>query len=195
MYKVDGTSARCDVAGLVSRRVGPPVNVGLPMASVMPTVDGPVCAALAGTTAPQTATQDQRIARCSLEGVRLVLRRTVQAGEVLEVPGGYVLNSEHLAALAIRHLADRYGSSLVFGRLTQRAGRDGEVELVCMFGSAARRDGDEDSDSDVVVVGVPNLDEFTTDLAAAIRRRTGNGAQVIGLSSQILLKCSKRQNT
>jgi predicted nucleotidyltransferase len=158
------------------------VNVRLPIASVVPTVDGPVYVALAGTTAPMTATQVQRIAQRSLEGVRIVLRRMLRAGVVLEVPGGYVLNREHLAAPAIESLANLHGQLLERVRDTV-AKWGGEVALVGLFGSAARRDGDEDSDIDIVVVSdAADLEEFTMELAASIRRWTGNDAQVIGVS-------------
>jgi predicted nucleotidyltransferase len=57
--------------------------------------------------------------------------------------------------------------------------------LVGMFGSAARRDGDANSDIDLLVVSDdPDLEDRVDELAAQIRRWTGNGAQVIGRSSK-----------
>lgn len=54
-------------------------------------------------------------------------------------------------------------------------------QLVGLFGSAARRDGDAESDIDVLVVmDDPNLDDRIDLLAEQTRRWTGNRAHVIG---------------
>lgn len=116
----------------------------------------------------------------SKSGVRSVLLRMIDEGLVLEVPGGYVLNRDHLAAPAVQLLATLHGE------LTNRI--RGAVEawpthptLVGLFGSAARRDGDASSDIDVLVVSEdPDLDDRVDELAEQIRRWTGNRAQVIG---------------
>jgi len=106
----------------------------------------------------------------------------VDEGLVLEVPGGYLLNRDHLAAPAVELLA------ALHGELVSRI-RDAVDEwptppsLVGMFGSAARRDGDADSDSDIDVLVVSDdsdLDDRVDELAEQIRRWTGNRAQVIG---------------
>ncbi len=140
------------------------MNVSQPISSVIPTVDGPVFAALAGTTAPLTLTQVHRIAGRSIERVRLVLRRMARAGLVLEVPGGYVLNRKHLAAPAIEVLARMHGQLL--DRIRAKVeDSDREIDLVGIFGSAARRDGDENSDIDLLVVSdSPALEELTDEL-------------------------------
>jgi predicted nucleotidyltransferase len=158
------------------------MNVAQPIRSVIPTVDGPVYAALAGTTAPQTLTQVHRIAGHSIERVRLVLRRMLGAGLIFEVPGGYVLNRDHLAAPAIEVLAALHGQLLerIRGLVFEWAG---EVNLIGMYGSAARRDGDEHSDIDLLIVSeAADLDAFTSELSDAVRRWTGNNAQIVGLS-------------
>lgn len=78
------------------------VDVSLPMASVIPSLDGPVLSALAGTTAPLTLTHVHRLAgRGSLAGVRRVLLHLADVGLVHQVPGGFVLNRAHLAAPAV----------------------------------------------------------------------------------------------
>jgi predicted nucleotidyltransferase len=57
------------------------------------------------------------------------------------------------------------------------------VLLAGVFGSAARRDGDERSDIDLLVVSdSPGLDELVDTLAERIPRWTGNDAQVIAKS-------------
>lgn len=157
------------------------MDVSMPITTVVPSLDGPVLAALAASNAPLgLAAVHARAGRGSKSGVRTVLLRMVDEGLVLDVPGGYVLNREHLAAPAVQLLASLHGE------LTDRI--RGVVEawpvspaLVGLFGSAARRDGDANSDIDVLVVSDdPNLGERVDELAEQIRRWTGNRAQVIG---------------
>ena len=157
------------------------MDVSMPITTVVPSLDGPVLSALAGTTTPmELATVHTRAGRGSKSGVRSVLLRMVDEGLVLEVPGGYVLNRNHLAAPAVELLA------ALHGELTSRI--RGAVEewptppaLVGMFGSTARRDGDANSDIDVLVVSEdPDLDDRVDELADQIRRWTGNRAQIIG---------------
>lgn len=157
------------------------MDVSMPITAVVPSLDGPVLAALAATAAPMgLAAVHERAGRGSKSGVRSVLLRMVDEGLVLEIPGGYLLNREHLAAPAVELLATLHGE------LTNRI--RGAVDdwpsppaLVGLFGSAARRDGDVGSDIDVLVVSdAPDLDDCVDDLAERIRRWTGNRAHVIG---------------
>lgn len=56
--------------------------------------------------------------------------------------------------------------------------------LAGLFGSAARWDGDERSDIDLLVVSdSPGLDDLVDTLAERIPHWTGNDAQVIGKTS------------
>ncbi|OGQ13770.1 MAG: hypothetical protein A2138_14735 [Deltaproteobacteria bacterium RBG_16_71_12] len=159
------------------------MDVALPIASVIPSLDGPVLAALSTTTAPLTLTRAHRLAgRGSLQGVRRVLHRLVETGLVLEVPGGFVLNRDHLAAPAIAQLASLHGELAQRVRATVGAW-PGKLVLVGLFGSAARRDGAEGSDIDVLLVSDDqDAPAFADELADRIRRWTGNSAQVIALS-------------
>lgn len=158
------------------------MDVALPIVSVIPSLDGPVLAALAGTTAPLRLTDvARRVDQGSRSGVRKVLLRLAAAGIVHEVPGGFVLNRDHVAAGAIEALATLHGE--LAQRLGSRLDEWGDVLLAGIFGSAARRDGDEDSDIDVLVVAEGSgLDELGDDLADLIARWTGNRAQVIVLT-------------
>jgi predicted nucleotidyltransferase len=158
------------------------VDVAMPLRAVVPTLDGPVVAVLAATTAPLALAEvHRRAGGGSKSGIRRVLLRLVAEGVVHEVPGGYVLNREHLAAPAVELLANLYGELLARIR--------GEIEdwarapiLVGLFGSAARRDGDSSSDIDLLVVGNdPNLDDVDR-LGRRIEAWTGNTAQVIALT-------------
>jgi len=159
------------------------MNVAMPILSVIPSLDGPVLAALSGTNSPLSLAEvHARSGRGSKSGVRQVLLRMVEEGLVLGVPGGFVLNRQHLAAPAVTMLADLHGE------LTRRirsavASWPGDVALVGLFGSAARRDGDSHSDIDVLVVSdATDLDRLIEELTALIRASTGNPAQVIGVS-------------
>lgn len=159
------------------------MDVSMPITTVVPSLDGPVLAALAATAGPMgLAAIHDRAGRGSKSGVRSVLLRMVDEGLVLEVPGGYLLNRDHIAAPAVELLASLHGE------LTNRIRAAIEEwpiapTLVGLFGSAARRDGDASSDIDVLVVSDdPDLDERVDTLAEQIRRWTGNRAQVIGRS-------------
>lgn len=157
------------------------MDVSTPIATVVPSLDGPVLTALAATTAPMSLAEVHvRARQGSKSGVRSVLLRLIDVGLVYEVPGGYLLNRDHIAAPAVELLATLHGE------LARRI--RGTVEewptpprLVGLFGSAARRDGDANSDIDLLVVADdPDLDERVDALAAQIREWTGNRAQVIG---------------
>lgn len=109
-----------------------------------------------------------------------MLLRLVSEGLVLEVPGGYVLNRDHIGAPAVEMLAGLHGE------LAARIGAAVEgwsvtPKLVGMYGSAARRDGDDTSDIDVLVISEgPDLDDRVDELSELISRWTGNRAQVVG---------------
>lgn len=158
------------------------MDVSMPISSVAPSLDGPVLIALATTTAPASLAEvHRRSGRGSKSGVRQVLARMVEAGLVHEVPGGFVLNRGHVAAAAVLLLADLHGELV---RRIRAAVEQwgGDVLLVGLFGSAARRDGDTSSDIDVVVISdADGLGSFVDQLSEQIRSWTGNRAQVIGM--------------
>ena len=156
------------------------MDVSMPITAVVPSLDGPVLAALAATATPMgLAAVHARAGQGSKSGVRSVLLRMVDEGIVLEVPGGYVLNRDHIAAPAVEMLATLHGE--LISRIRAAVEECPTPELVGMFGSAARRDGDASSDIDVIVVSDdPDLDDRVDELAEGIRRWTGNRAQVIG---------------
>jgi len=157
------------------------MDVSMPITTVVPSLDGPVLAALATTTEPMgLGAVHARAGRGSKSGVRSVLLRMVEQGLVLETLGGYVLNRDHIAAPAVELLVSLHGE--LISRIRAAAEQwPTRPELVAMFGSAARRDGDADSDIDVLVVSDdPDLDDCVDELAEQIRRWTGNRAQVIG---------------
>jgi predicted nucleotidyltransferase len=158
------------------------VDVALPLRSVVPTLDGPVVAVLAATTAPLSLAEvHRRAGGGSKSGIRRALLRLVAEGLVHEVPGGYVLNRDHLAAPAVELLANLHGEFLARIR-REIDGWTRPPDLVGLFGSAARRDGDASSDIDVLVVcDDPDIDDVDR-LGQRIEAWTGNSAQIIALT-------------
>lgn len=156
--------------------------MAIPIRSVVPSLDGPVLAVLAATTGPLSLADVHRRAGGSKSGVRQVLRRLVGEGVVHDIPGGYILNRDHLAAPAVELLANLHGE--LIARIRVEADRwTGSVDLAGLFGSAARRDGDSTSDIDVLVVSdASDLDDFVDQLGERIRLWTGNPAQILALS-------------
>lgn len=163
------------------------MDVSSPISSVIPSLDGAVLGALASTAAPLNLSRVHQIAgQGSLSGVRRVLLRLAGAGIVLEVPGGYVLNREHVAAGAVQELAQLWGQ--VLDRIRSHVAQWPEPpRLVGVFGSAARRDGDENSDIDLLVVSdAANTSERSAVLAGLTERWTGNATHVITIGSKDL---------
>lgn len=160
------------------------MDVSMPISSVVPSLDGPVLVALAATTAPASLAEvHRRAGRGSKSGVREVLLRMIEVGLVDDVPGGFVLNREHVAAPAVAMLADLHGELVRRIRSTVDDW-GGEVALVGLFGSAARRDGDSSSDIDLLVVSdADGLDDLIERLTGQVHSWTGNHAQVIGMPS------------
>jgi predicted nucleotidyltransferase len=158
------------------------MDVAIPLRSVVPTLDGPVLAVLAATTAPLSlADVHRRAGEGSKSGIRRVLLRLVDEGVVREVPGGYLLNREHLAAPAVELLASLHGE------LTARIRREVEgwssrPRLVGLFGSAARRDGDATSDIDLLVISDDGNVDDVDRLGERIEAWTGNTAQIVALT-------------
>lgn len=156
------------------------MNLANPVVSVVPSLHGPVLAVLAHTSAPLRQADIHRLADAgSYSGVRKVLLQLVEHGVVDEVPGGFRLNRDHLAADAIVQLASLHGA--LAERLRRWAAGHADVEFVGLFGSVARREGDETSDIDVLVIAdLPAearsaLRDELTDLLA---RWTGNDGHV-----------------
>lgn len=158
------------------------MDVALPLRSVVPTLDGPVVAVLVATTAPLSLAEvHRRAGGGSKSGIRRVLLRLVAEGVVHDVPGGYLLNRDHLAAPAVELLANLHGEFLA--RIRREVdGWTRPPDLVGLFGSAARRDGDASSDIDLLVVGdAPDVDDVDR-LGQRIEAWTGNAAQIIALT-------------
>ena len=169
------------------------VDVAVPVRAVVPTLDGPVLAVLVATTAPLSLAEiHRRSGDGSKSGIRRVLMRLVSEGVVYEVPGGYVLNRDHLVIPAVALLADLHGELLT--RIRREVdGWTSAARLVGLFGSAARRDGDASSDIDLLVISdTPNDDDIDR-LRERIGAWTGNAAQIIGLTPADIRRLRRRK--
>jgi len=160
------------------------VNLSDPIRSVIPSLHGPVLGALVRTSTPLRLTDvHAHVGDASVAGVRKVLLGLVVEGLVHEVPGGYVLNREHVAIDGLVALACLHGA-LVERIRSWLKRRDEPVVAAGLFGSAARRDGGTDSDIDlVIIVRKGPADGLADDLAEALERWTGNRGHVQGLTA------------
>lgn len=169
------------------------MDLSRPISTVVPSLDGPVLAALARTTQPLTGRRVQQLAGAGSEhGVRKVLQRLTETGLVQATQAGpsilYTLNRQHLAAAAVDQLTN------LPQRLVDRicaAMDDWSVPPVhaSLFGSFARGDGGLDSDIDILLIHEGDTDpapadwpDQVADLAEQVFRWTGNHAQVYELS-------------
>jgi predicted nucleotidyltransferase len=160
------------------------MNVGSPISSVIPTLDGPVLEVLSGVSSPLTLSQiHRRATRGTLSGISLVLGRLTREGIVHDVPGGYLLNRDHVASEAIGMLAKLHG--LLVRRLRAEVKLwEYEPEAVGLFGSAARRDGNSESDIDILIIGKTECPEdLVSDLMTKVMNWTGNRTQVVSITS------------
>lgn len=130
-----------------------------PTRAVTPTLDGAVLAVLASAGKPLTVGQvAQQAARGSEIGIRRSLARLVEQGIVRATLMGrnqvHELNREHVAASVADALAGLRGE--LWQRLRQELASWRPRPLyACVFGSAARGDGDESSDIDLLLVHPP----------------------------------------
>lgn len=182
------------------------MDVGLPHLAVMRPVTATTLAVLRRTTVPITGREVARRAHASQPAVLKALRELVENGVVWSQPAGratlYSLNDEHLLVEAIDLLFD------VRARLVKRLAQSlSHWELpplhVSLFGSAARGDGDAESDIDVLVVR-PALDEDGADdhvwegqldtMRHEIRLWTGNHAAVVDLCLDDVQRMSRQRH-
>jgi predicted nucleotidyltransferase len=164
-----------------------------PMMSVTGGLEGAVLEVLAGTTSPLGLGDVHRLAAvASKSGVRKALLRLVDSGIVHVVPGGYVLNRDHVASGPIIDLARLRG--VLFERITAHIrGWRSRVELAGVFGSLARREGNEDSDIDVLVVADSVPDGAVGGLAAHVEKWAGNECHIVVLTRKELERAKKKR--
>lgn len=180
------------------------MDLSFPISSVIPTVDGPVLAVLAGTTTPLSGRQVARLTagRASQRGVADTLARLTAAGIVLREdrpPSAlYRLNREHLAAPAIVELANLRRTMIDLLSQMAASWRKRAASVV-LFGSAARGDATATSDLDVLVVRPPRVAaddeawrEQLADFVAQAEAMTGNATNVVEYGAEELRKIARR---
>jgi hypothetical protein len=161
------------------------VDLTDPTRAVTATLDGPVLAVLARSGKPLTVGDVAgQMPRGSEVGVRRSLERLVTQGIVRATVMGrnrvHELNRDHVAAPIAEQLA---GLRLeLWGRLRAKVGGWNPKPLyACVFGSAARRDGDSDSDIDLLLVHAP----FPGD-SDPRRRKAGRRDQLVGWTTELM---------
>ncbi len=162
--------------------------MSVPFSCVVPSLDGPVLEVLAGSEKPMTGRQVHRVARRgSAAGVAKVLERLVSTGLVHKQEVGtsalYRANRHHIAWPAVATLMALRAT--LIERLTEAIGRlDPAPVKAVLFGSAARGDGNESSDVDILLVS-PGSDHSwsatMSDIAADVHLWTGNHVQWVAV--------------
>lgn len=179
------------------------MNVGSPHTALASAVDVEALVALSGAASPLTGREVARRAGRSHDRVRKVLDRLVEHGLVSRIEAGrarlYLLNREHLVAPAIEQLAG-LRIALVDRLREELRAWDVQPVAAALFGSAARGDGDTQSDIDLLVVRPATADGEDPPWRAQIDRLservyawTGNHARTIELGEDELPELSARQ--
>jgi predicted nucleotidyltransferase len=168
------------------------VDVARPYAAIAPGIEGEVLVVLAGTTASLTGRQTARLVRRGTSpSVSAALDRLVAQGLVRRQHAGraylHTLNRDHVAAPAVELLAGVRAELLRRLRDALEHWRPAPMHA-SMFGSAARADGDIDSDIDLLIVRPADVDEDDAAwrnqleaLSDAVYAWTGNDASVVEL--------------
>jgi DNA-binding transcriptional ArsR family regulator len=173
------------------------VDVARPQRVVAPGVEGEVLVVLAGTTQPLTGRQIARLVRRGTSpSVSAALERLGAQGLVIRQKAGsahlHTLNREHIAAPVVELLAGLRPELL--RRLRQAFTTWAPAPAhASMFGSAARGDGDTESDIDILVVRPADVDEEDERwraqieaLSRAVHAWTGNHAGIVELGADEL---------
>lgn len=165
------------------------MDLARPYRAVSPSLGGAVLVALARTTTPLTGRQVAELSpEGSQKGVQNALDALVAQGLVFRRSAGsaylYTLNRDHVAMPAVTAMADLREALL--GRLRQAIGAWPSPPIhASLFGSAARGDGDTDSDIDLLVIRPRDIErdepswlEQLDQLARSVLAWTGNRASI-----------------
>lgn len=172
------------------------MDLSKPYTAVSPSLDISVLVALAGTATPRSGREIARRTGHSKTGVQRVLDRLVEQGKVDRLEAGrallYSLNRDHLLAPVVEQLAQMKVELVQRLRETVSSWEPPPVHA-SLFGSAARGDGDAYSDIDLLIVRPGQIDAESDpwrtqidELAEAVRRWTGNHADMIEISESDL---------
>lgn len=179
------------------------MDVSNPLRAAAPGVEGDVLAVLLRSHVPLTGARVAALAERGETQVRQVLRRLEQHGLVeVERHGqsfSYVLNREHALVPGLEALQQAMSTVEDGMRALVVEWKTPPASLV-VFGSAARRDGDADSDVDLLVVRPDDVDAddevWVTqrhELVRSVERWTGNRVQVVELSTTELAGAVRRE--
>lgn len=180
------------------------MNLSFPYTAALSKTDGQVLSVLAGTTKPLGGREVARIAGVSQNGAWKALRRLVDQGVVIEEPAGgramlYTLNRDHLAAEPIITLT-RLRPILIERIKEHFAGWRIPPLHASIFGSAARGDGDSESDIDILLVRPRDVKEEDDQwrsqidsLATAVHSWTGNHAGIAEIAQRDLARLRRER--
>lgn len=168
------------------------MDVRAPLVSLSPTLDMRVLTVLAGADVSFTSGDLARVTRASRSGVTLALQRLTHAGIVdVQTHGrtnAYRINRDHVLAETLVAAADSWAA--VRRRAADLVAQWSIAPVqVTLFGSAARRDGDSDSDIDLLAIRPDTVSDDDpvwtrqlTDLQDSLQRWTGNPCEVLTMS-------------
>lgn len=180
------------------------MNVSRPYGVISHPLDSAVLHTLSGTSTSLTGRQVARLtSEGSQQGIGKALNRLVAEGVVEREEAGrsalYRLNRRHLAAPAVELLVNLRRE--LFDRL-RRAFEEWELRPMhaSMFGSAARGDGDVNSDIDLFIVRPEDVDtedsrwrDQLDRLANDVRSWTGNHAGIVEFGAEDVGNLRRRQ--
>ncbi len=179
------------------------MNVGRPILDVVPGPRGLVLDALARLTGRVSGRELAKQAGVSTATTARVLADLVDAGIVHREPIGasfaYQFNRDHLVARAVNLLAGVRFDLVELLRSEMTAWAPPPV-AAWLFGSAARGDGDRDSDIDLLVVA-PDLADRTVwehqvgGLASKVEESTGNPVHVVEHTAASFLSLERERST
>lgn len=172
------------------------MDLAKPFNAVSPSVDGDVLVALARAGGLQSGRALARSCGRSSTGAQQVLNRLVDLGLVERTEADhvhlYALNREHLLAPAVEQMATAR-VELVHRLRTAMASWKIQPVHASLFGSAARGDGDERSDIDLLLVRPADTDADESrwrhqldTLAELVRKWSGNHCALIELGEREL---------
>jgi predicted nucleotidyltransferase len=179
------------------------MDLSNPLRAVAPGVEGDVLAVLLRSHLPLTGARVAALGERGETQVRQVLRRLEQHGLVdVERHGQsytYLLNREHTLVPGLEALQQAMTTVENGVRALVEDWATPPASLV-VFGSAARRDGDAESDVDLLLLRPDDIDAddevWVTqrhELARSVERWTGNRVQVVELSTSELAGAVRRE--
>lgn len=168
------------------------MDLSNPLRVIAPSVEGDVLVVLVRSHAPLTGARVASLAGRSETQVRDVLARLAQHGLVSAERHGnassYTLNRQHVLAPGLESLAG--AADTLEARIRDAvASWDPAPVAVLLFGSAARRSNDANSDIDLLVVRPDDVHEDAPDwsgqrhtLARNVETWSGNRVQILEMS-------------